>query len=184
MPAFALNSAVAFQDDGETAVQAGVAAHIYSELQRLARRQLARRRSLVTLDTGGLVHEAYLRLSTSRSAATESRAHFFNLSARVMRQILCDHARKRLRERRWMESFADEQLADAAREQARHLVALDGALDALARKAPRQAHVVECRYFSGLDTLETAEALGISARTVEREWRTAREWLARELTLD
>jgi RNA polymerase sigma-70 factor (ECF subfamily) len=159
---------------------------VYDELRRMARRQLARERRQRTLSTTGLVHEAYLKLVDETRAPVRSRAYFFAAAARAMRQVLVDAARRRNRIKRGsgeapLELEAFEVAVD---DFAADLRDLDEALDRLAAQFPRQARVVECRFFGGLSVEETAEALDLATRTVKRDWSLARAWLFRELRSD
>lgn len=156
---------------------------VYDDLRRLARIQLRRRHGGDSLDTAGLVHEAYLRLVDQSRASWRDRGHFFAVSAIAMRQIVVDHARRRTRLKRGGEHAVvplDEAPEPGARE-AGHVLEIDFALRKLSTLDPRQAKVVECRYFAGLTEEETAAALGISVRTAQREWLKARAWLRAEL---
>lgn len=159
-----------------------VVALIYADLRRLAHRQLAGRCGDHTLDTTGLVHECYLRIAGS-AANVNGREHFFALAARVMRQVIVDCARERLAEKRGggERALPLDLIDEGEIKQAEHFVALDDALATLERQAERQARVVECRFFAGLTEEETASALGLSLRSVQREWYEARAWLAQEL---
>jgi RNA polymerase sigma factor (TIGR02999 family) len=161
---------------------------VYRELRQIAHRQLASERDGHTLSTTAVVHEAYLRLADQRAATWGGRAHFFALAARVMRRVLTDYARRHRAGRRGGPDGRRIALDDAdaagmliAAERASELLALDEALDRLARHDERLARVVECRVFGGLSTAETAEVLGTSPRTVEREWALAKGWLYQEL---
>lgn len=156
---------------------------VYDELRLMARRQLARERRQRTLSTTGLVHEAYLKLVDETRAPVRSRAYFFAAAARAMRQVLVDAARRRNRLKRGS-GEAPLDLADfqvAVDGFAADLRGLDEALTRLAALFPRQARVVECRFFGGLSVEETAEALELAPRTVKRDWSLARAWLFREL---
>lgn len=157
---------------------------VYDDLRRVARRQLARGRPDGVLDTTGLVHEVYLKLLGQAEIAGEDRAHFLNIAARAMRQVIIGFARKRSSAKRGGGAVAttldDGHLAIEA--QAERLLMIDQALGRLAAKGPRLARVVECRFFAGLSEEETAEALGVSVRTAQREWLRARAWLREELT--
>lgn len=156
---------------------------VYEELLSLAHRQRQRWRGDHTLDTTALVHEAYLRLAGG-GAEWNDREHFFALAARAMRRILVDHARRLHAAKRGdgaRRLDLDDVAGLAADERAELLVALDEALDRLARIEPRQARVVECRWFAGLSEEETAAALGIGLRTAKRDWAMARAWLHQEL---
>ena len=156
---------------------------VYHDLRRLARAQLRRRAPGATLDTTGLVHEAYLKLVDQSRASWRDRGHFFAVSAMAMRHILVDHARRRTRHKRGGEASVlplDEARVAIARD-AEQLVALDLALQRLQQVDERLVRVVECRYFAGYSEQETAEALGVSLRTAQRDWLKARAWLRREL---
>jgi len=156
---------------------------VHAELRRLARRQMRRERDGHTLQTTALVNEAYLRLVDLSRIRWQDRAHFFAMSARLMRRILVDHARSRQYVKRgggaWRVTF-DEALVASA-EPAADLLALDEALQVLARVDARKSQVVELRYFGGLSVDETAEALHVSPETVMRDWRLAKAWLLREI---
>jgi RNA polymerase sigma factor (TIGR02999 family) len=159
---------------------------VYGELRRQAARHLRNQPVGHTLQATALVHEVYLRLVDRPNADWQSRAHFFGVAARAMRNILVDHARarrtvKRGGEPRQLTLGAADALGDGAAESEVDVLALDEALARLAELDPRQAQVVELRYFAGSSIEETAHVLGISHATVEREWRTARLWLRREL---
>jgi len=155
---------------------------IYGELRRLARRHLRGERANDTLQTTGLVHEAYLRLSRQKTPAFESRNHFYAIAARLMRQILVDHARRRRAGRR-QGAGLKVSLSDSLPSPTSviDLVELDQLLTTLARRSERQSRIVELRYFAGLSIPETAEALQVSEGTVKRQWRLARAWLYREM---
>lgn len=164
---------------GEAGAGEQLLERIYTELKRLAASQLSRERPDHTLQTTALVHEALLRLIDQRGVDWRDRAHFFGLAATMMRRILVDHVRARLaRKRTRPESSAE---GDAASIRDAELVDLDRALSALAQSHPRQARVVELRYFADLDVEEVALCLGVSAPTVKRDWRFARAWLNAEL---
>lgn len=156
---------------------------VYAELHQLAHNYLRRERRGHTLQSAALVHEAFLRLVDQR-VAWRNRAHFFGIAAQLMRRILVDYARSRGSEKHGGEQIhlaLDEALDEAAARDA-ELVALDDALTSLAALDPQQSRIIELRYFGGLTIEETAEALGVSDTTVEREWRLARAWLLRELS--
>lgn len=156
---------------------------VYDELRRMAHRHLARERRQRTLSTTGLVHEAYLKLVDQERAPVKSRAYFFAAAAHAMRQVLVDAARRRGRVKRGGgEVPLDlDDFEVAVDDFAAELSDLDEALDRLAALFPRQARVVECRFFGGLSVEETAEALELAPRTVKRDWSLARAWLYREL---
>jgi len=155
---------------------------VYAELHGLAHRQLRDQRRDHTLDTTGLVHECYLRLSGADGTPND-RGHFFALAARVMRQVLVDYARERLAQKRGggERPLALDEIDSAELREAQRYAALDDALSVLAQRDARQARVVECRFFAGLTEEQTAEALSISVRSVQRDWQQARVWLAQEL---
>ena len=156
---------------------------VYAELRRVAQRYLARERPGHTLQATALVHEVYLRLIPQAEATGEDRNRFIGIAAHVMRQILVEHARARNRQKRGGEFGRiplDDTVAPIDPDFARW-EDLDRALNRLAELDPRQAQVVELRYFGGLTLDETAEALGLSLATVKRELRSARAWLALEL---
>jgi RNA polymerase sigma factor (TIGR02999 family) len=167
--------------DGDEPALNRLVALLYVDLRRLAQR--LQRGQSHTLDTTSLVHECYLRFLNSGRLALNDRAHFFNLAARVMRQLLCDYARERLAEKRGGGAAHFELRDDDAAEQAEanHCLAVDQALADLAEIEPTQARVVECRFFAGLTEQETAEALDRSLRSVQRDWQQARTWLSRRL---
>jgi RNA polymerase sigma factor (TIGR02999 family) len=160
-----------------------LAAVLYDELRRMAKRQLYYENAFATLGTTSLVHEVYLRLAAARQLRLQDRSHLLALAARLMRHILVDHARSRAREKR--SGGTPLPLEDAfavARERSTELVRLDECLDALSRVHARKARVVEMRFFGGLSVEETAQALDVSADTVVRDWRLAKVWLIREMT--
>lgn len=156
---------------------------VYEELRGIARRQLRHERPGHTLSTTALVHEAYVRLVDQTRVEWQDRAHFFAVAARAMRRILVDHARRRTAQKRGGNQqpipLDEAQLAMDA--QADLLLSLDEALDRLAAFSERLAQVVELRFFGGMTEEETAEALGLSARTVRRDWVKAKAWLFKEL---
>jgi RNA polymerase sigma-70 factor, ECF subfamily len=156
---------------------------VHDELRRLARQYMARERRDHTLQASALVNEAYLRLIDLKQMQWQNRAHFFAMSARVMRRILVDFARARRNEKRGGSAprvTLDEALLPP-NETSQDLLALNDALHALAVVHPRKSEVVELRYFGGLSLEETAEALHVSIDTVKRDWRFAKMWLLREL---
>ncbi len=158
---------------------------VQGELRRLAHSYMRRERGGHTLQTSALVNEAYMRLIDDAVVDWQSRAHFFGVAARAMRRVLVDYARSRGAVKRGSgarDIDIDEVGAVLADERASELVALDDALGDLARMDPRKAQVIELRYFGGLTGEETAEVLGLSTATVQREWHVARLWLRRELT--
>jgi RNA polymerase sigma factor (TIGR02999 family) len=156
---------------------------VYGELHRLAHAYMRRERQDHTLQTTGLVHEAYLRLVGQPDAPWQARAHFFAVAAQVMRNILVDYARGRGRAKRGdgVRSLPLSEAAIMSDERADELLAVNTALDGLTALDPRKSRVFELRYFGGMSVDETAEVLKISAATVTRDWRMARAWLRREL---
>jgi len=155
---------------------------VYDELHSIAGRHLRRERPGHTLQPTALVHEAYLRLVGGDGLAATSRVHFLRAASRAMRQALVDHARARLALKRGsgLQITLDEGIAGRA-EPIIDMLTLDDALARLAAAEPRWAQVVELKFFAGLDVPDIAEALGVSAATVKRDWQFARAWLAREL---
>ena len=157
---------------------------VYPDLMRIARRQLRRQGRNRVLETTGLVHEAYLRLVDHTRTSYQSRAHFFNVSARAMRQIVVDHARRALAAKRGGNqhhtTLEAGQVADRDTGAA-YVLEVHEALERLADLDERLVRVVECRFFAGLTESETSEALGISLRTVQRTWARARAWLREEM---
>lgn len=156
---------------------------VYSELHRLARRYMMRERIGHTLQTTALVNEAYLRLIDAKTVQWQNRAHFFAISAQLMRRILVDFARSRGYQKRGgdVRKVSLDEAAVLSPVPDADLVELDDALSALAAVDPRKAKVVELRFFGGLTPEETAEVLKVSPDTVFRDWRLAKVWLLREL---
>jgi RNA polymerase sigma factor (TIGR02999 family) len=156
---------------------------VYEELRRLARNYLRRERNDHTLQATALVHEAYLRLVDDPSLSWQNRAHFYAVAAKLMRRILVDHARARNAAKRGgrVEKVSLEEARDLPPAGANDLVALDGALQDLAKIYARKAEVVELKFFGGLDAKEISEVLQISEKTVLRDWQFAKLWLCREL---
>ncbi len=155
---------------------------VYGELHKLAVHYMRAERDDHTLQPTALVHEAYMRLVDQRNASWQNRSHFFGIAAQAMRRILVDHARrKRAGKREGGDRVTlDESVAEAPQRSV-DLIALDDALNKLAALDPRQARVVELRFFGGLDIEQTAESLGISPATVKRDWTFARAFLQREM---
>jgi RNA polymerase sigma factor (TIGR02999 family) len=168
---------------GESAAVDKLFPLVYDELRRIAHRQMSRESDGHTLDTTGLVHEAYLKLVDQTRTQWTDRAHFFAVAANAMRRILVDHARSYRTDKRGgaprRVSLTDNMLV--AEERADTLLAVDEALTELAGLEPRLSRVVECRFFAGLTEEETAEVLGVTARTVRRDWTKAKGWLHRRL---
>lgn len=156
---------------------------VYDELRRMARAQLAREGNNATLDTTGLVHEAYLKLVDGSGVTRRGRAYFFGAAARAMRQVLVEAARRRNRRKRGggdrPQTLEEDQVSVDGF--AAEIIDLDSALSRLEEEHPRPARVVECRFFGGLDVDQTAELLDVAPRTVDRDWALARAWLNREL---
>src|SRR5436853_5726921 len=157
---------------------------VYDELRRQAARYLRRERQGHTLQTTALIHEAYLRLMDQHRVAWQNRAHFYGIAAQLMRRILVDHARRRQAGKRGGSDIKvqlEENVA-AAPDRDVNLVALDEALTRLAEIDPQQSRIVELRYFSGLSVEETAAVIGVSPRTVTRDWNIAKAWLRQEIS--
>ena len=156
---------------------------VYDELRGIAARELRRGPRGQTLQATALVHEVYLRLSSREGFRLSSRPHFFALAARLIRQILVDHARRQNRLKRGGQAARVTLTETAGLVEPRDpdLLAVDEALEKLEKLDPRKASIVELRFFAGLTLEETAEQLGISPETVGREWRRARAWLSNEL---
>jgi RNA polymerase sigma factor (TIGR02999 family) len=157
---------------------------VYDDLRAIAHNRLALERSDHTLNTTGIVHEAYLHLVDQATATWRDRGHFFAVSAKVIRNLLVDHARERKAAKRGGGAIHLPLVDDLKGDEPRtvELLALEEALDRLGQKDERLERVVECRFYGGLSMQETAEALGVSLRTVERDWRRARAYLYQELT--
>ncbi len=168
--------------DGDPAAFEELVAVLYLELKNMAGRALRRERPSHTLQATALVHEAYLRLLAQNRIQWRNRAQFLGVAGGLMRRILVDHARRRQAEKRdgGLRVTLNER-AVAPPERLCDLLLLDRALSRLERRDPRQARIVELRYFAGLKIAETAETLGVSTRTVKREWTMARAWLKREI---
>ena len=159
---------------------------VYDELRRIAHRYVQRERNGHTLETTALVNEAYLRLAGQKKIEWQNRAHFFAITAQVMRHILIDHARRRHYAKHGGDArqVSLEEAETMSHERAGELVALDEALDELARLDPRKSRVVELRYFGGLGLEETADVLEVSVMTVRRDWRAAKAWLYKAVMSD
>lgn len=157
---------------------------VYDELHRLAKRQMGHERAGHPLQTTALVNEAYLRLIEASQVGWQNRAHFFAVSAQLMRRILVDFARSRKRVKRGgdVRQVSLDEAIEVSEERESDLVALDDALSALAAIDPRKSKVVELRFFGGLSVEETAEVLNISTETIMRDWKFAKSWLLREMT--
>ncbi|MGA2031462.1 MAG: sigma-70 family RNA polymerase sigma factor [Thermoguttaceae bacterium] len=159
-------------------------AAVYQELRDLAEQFFRREQPGQTLQATALVNEAYLKLVDQRCVDWQGRAHFMGVAAQAMRRILLDHARKRGAAKRgggWKRITLNDRLIPGLKSD-EELVALDDALGKLSEVDPRQAHMVELRFFGGLSVEEVAQVLGMSKRSVEREWTMVRAWLRRELS--
>lgn len=165
--------------DGDPQVLDHLVPLIYDELREMAHGHLAREQSNVTLQTTALVHEAYVRLADQTQVTARGRAYFFAAAAQAMHRVLVDRARRRKAQKRGSGqthlSLDENQIAVDSF--AADLLDLDRALGALAERNPRLTRVVECRFFGGMNIEETAEALSISPRTVQNDWKVARAWL-------
>jgi RNA polymerase sigma factor (TIGR02999 family) len=157
---------------------------VYDELHRLARRYMSREKKGHTLQTTALINEAYVRLVDQKNVRWANRSHFFAISAQIMRRILIDHARRHAYAKRGggAQQVSLEEVALVARDAGSELVRLDEALKTLAKMDPRRCHVVELRYFGGLNNEEIAGVLKVSENTVTRDWNLARAWLYQQLT--
>ena len=171
--------------EGQSGAEDQLIRLVYHELRRIAGACMRDERPGHSLQPTALIHEAWLRLAGQSQIAWRDRAHFFGLAARMMRRILVDHARARLADKRgagavvlsldWVEIDSSPRKLD-------EILAVDEALARLRQLDPQQAQIVEMHYFAGMTVKETAEALGISPRTVDREWAFASAWLRRELS--
>jgi RNA polymerase sigma factor (TIGR02999 family) len=157
---------------------------VYEELRRLARNYLQRERGDHTLQATALVHEAYLRLVDDKGMTWKDRAHFYGIAARLMRQILVEHARAHNAAKRGGldQKFSLDEARDVSDTGPVELVALDSALQNLAQTYPRKSEVVELKFFGGLDAREISQVLQVSEKTVLRDWNFAKLWLCRALT--
>ena len=168
--------------DGDQSAIEKLTPIVYDELRRLARRYMKRERPGHSLQTTALVNEAYMRLVDYERMQWQNRAHFFAVSAQVMRRILVEHARRHnLKRGGGLQHISLEEAAEVGGDQDADLVALDHAMNELGRIDPRKVQVVEMRFFGGLSVEETAEVLKVSTITVKRDWRGAKLWLYREL---
>jgi len=172
-----------WQAGDETALNR-LSERVYNELYRMARHYMKNERTGNTLQTTELVHELYLRLTDVAEVEWRQRAQFFAMASQIMRRILVDAARARASRKRGANAvhLNFNETAVISSEPDRSMVALDDALAAFAQIAPRQARVVELRYFGGLSEAEIGEVMKISSKTVQRDWEFARAWLARELS--
>ena len=171
--------------DGNEAARTDLMAAIYDDLRRLAARYMSHERPGHTLQTTGLVHEAYLRLVDQQHVRWQNRAHFFGIAAQLMRRILVDYARNRDCVKRGGSvsklSNPDDQVGASDASHDVDVIALDQTLTRLAAKNARHARIVELKFFGGLTVPEIADVLRVSDRTVKREWHLAKAWLYREL---
>lgn len=158
---------------------------VHGELRRVARAHFRREQPGHTLQATALVHEVYLRLVTLDRITLNDRTHFFAVAGRLMRQVLVDHARRRRADKRGGAAtmMSLDEVSPVSSTPIVDVLALDQALDALSSRDARQCRVVELRYFAGLSIDETAEAIGVSTATVEREWTIAKAWLHRRLSV-
>jgi RNA polymerase sigma factor (TIGR02999 family) len=173
------------QDYGSATADALVPA-LYNELRQIARRHLLKHPGAATLQPTALVHEAYVKLSRSGEIGARGRSHFLAIAARAMRQVLVDQAKRRRAAKRECRRAAldPEELSEGLPVLSNDLPALDRALSELARIDGRQSRIVALRFFAGASVAETADVLGLSTRTVEREWRMARAWLRLQMSRD
>ena len=171
-------------ETGDPEASARLMPLVYEELRRLARSYLQRERSDHTLQATALVHEAYLRMVDDKQTNWQDRAHFYGIAARVMRRILVEHARAHNAAKRGglQQKLSLDEARDLPTNKPVDLVALDGALENLARAYPRKSEVVELKFFGGLEAKEISEVLQISEKTVLRDWSFAKLWLCRALS--
>jgi RNA polymerase sigma factor (TIGR02999 family) len=170
--------------DGDSGALEQLTPRVYRTLRRIAGYQMQNERAGNSMQATALVHEAYLQLIDVNNVSWQHRAHFFAVSAQIMRHILLDRARRRIAAKRGgtAERVNLDELPDLSGNRARELIALEDALNALAKNDPRKARVVELRFFGGLSVDETAEVLSISPETVMRDWKFARSWLHAQLS--
>jgi RNA polymerase sigma-70 factor (ECF subfamily) len=167
---------------GDKTAEADLMPKVYRELHRIARAYIRRERPDHTLQATALVHEAYMRLTLQREIDWKSRTHFFAMAAQLMRRILVDYARHRGAGKRGGAHLSLDEGLQISAQQCALVAELDTALERLAVLNERQARVVELRFFSGLTEEEIAEVIGVSSRTVKRDWTMARAWLYGELS--
>lgn len=179
-----ITAMLAAWNDGSAEALDKVIDIVYPELRRIARKHLARRRPGESLESAALANEAYLKLLHSGGIRCENRSHFLALCSQMIRRILVDHARSRGFAKRGGDAqlVPLDQVLLSAQARGIEVLALDEALEALARIDGRKSRVVELRYFGGLSIEETAEAIGVSLDTAKRDWRMARAWLLVELS--
>ena len=167
--------------DGDELARERLIERVYSELRKIAGAQMRGERRAQTIEVTGLVHEAFLRLADQRHVDWRDRVHFFGLASTCMRRVLVDRARARSAAKRNPEGYAFTEEGPSSATSPEQLIDLDRALERFAVEHPRLARVVEMRYFAGLELAEIGEVLGISERTVKRDWAFARAWLLEEL---
>lgn len=171
--------------EGDNSVLENLIPLVEKELRRLAHHYMNNERAGHLLQTTALVNEAYLRLINQRRVRWQNRAHFYGIAAQIMRRILLNYARDRRRKKRGGEQAIQVSLSDVcvmSSEKSSELIALDEALEKLAVIDERKSRVVELRFFGGLNAEESAEVLGVSAVTINRDWKMAKAWLSREMT--
>lgn len=170
-------------NDGDEDAKELLLPFVYDELKKQARYLMSKERSNHTLQPTALVHEAFMKLSEQSGIEWKNRSHFYGISSRLMRQILVDHARLHAADKRGNNPihFSIDDVQIPIEERASSILAIDEVLQRLAELDEKQAQVVEMRFFGGMNDDEIAEALGISKRTVGREWQSAKLWLFREL---
>lgn len=169
--------------DGDQAALSKLIPLVYQELHRMAARYMRREHPGHTLQTSGLVHEAYLKLVDQKNVRWQNRAHFFGVAAQLMRRILVDHARKHARLKRGgtAQTLSLDDIAIVSTDRAAEFIALDDALTCLAGIDPNKSRIVELKFFGGLNFEEVAEVEKVSSRTIRREWRKAKAWLQQEM---
>ena len=169
--------------DGDSSALNRLAPMVYDELHAIAHRQMLREKQGQTLQTTVLVNEAYLRLVDVKNVSWQDRAHFYAVSAQMMRRILVDAARARLREKRGggVQRLSLDEVLDEQPPRDRELLAIDDALKEMARMDERKSRVIELRFFGGLSVEETAAVLKISPQSVMRDWKLAKAWMALQL---
>ena len=179
-----LSALIAGARAGDEVCESRLFEAVYARLRRMAAAQLRNERSDHTLQPSALVNEAYIRMLGAAEPGWDNRAHFFKTASGVMRRILVDYARKRRADKRaggLQRVTLDTEWAAAANEDVERVIAVDEALHRLSALGARQAKVVELRYFAGFDVVETAQILGVSEKTVKRDWSMARAWLHAQL---
>lgn len=172
-----------YWNDGDEGAKEQLLPYVYNEMRRQARMMMSRERADHTLQPTALVHEAFLRLSEQTGLEWRDRRHFYGFASRTMRQILVDHARKLSTNKRGNRPvrFSIDDIDIPVEDRAYSIIILHDALEELSRYDEQQARIVEMRFFGGLTVEEIADALGVSERTVSRDWQAARLWLYHEL---